>query len=41
MALREAAAADLAGMGLRARAYADGLDWAPIAARTAALYRGT
>lgn len=40
-ALRQAAVADLAGMGRRARAFADGLDWGPIAARTATLYRGT
>ena len=39
-ALKIAAAADLATMGQRARAYADTLDWAPIAERTAALYRG-
>jgi hypothetical protein len=39
--MRQAAVADLAAMGLRARAFADGLDWEPIAARTATLYRGT
>jgi glycosyltransferase involved in cell wall biosynthesis len=39
-ALRRAAAADLAAMGERARAYADTIDWRPIAVRTAALYRG-
>ena len=39
-ALRAAATADLAGMGKRARAWADGLDWGPIAAETARLYRG-
>jgi glycosyltransferase involved in cell wall biosynthesis len=39
-ALRGAATADLASMGLRARAYADTLEWGPIAAATAALYRG-
>jgi beta-1,4-mannosyltransferase len=39
-ALRSAADADLAVMGERARAYADTIDWAPIAAKTAALYRG-
>jgi glycosyltransferase involved in cell wall biosynthesis len=40
-ALRQAAVTDLADMGLRARAFADGLDWGPIAARTATLYQGT
>jgi beta-1,4-mannosyltransferase len=40
-ALREAAGADLAAMGVRARAYADSLDWDDIAAQTAALYRGS
>jgi glycosyltransferase involved in cell wall biosynthesis len=39
-AMRAAKAADLAAMGERARAYADTIDWAPIAAQTAALYRG-
>ncbi|MFV2065164.1 MAG: glycosyltransferase, partial [Chloroflexota bacterium] len=39
-ALKVAAGADLATMGQRARAYADTLDWGPIAERTAALYRG-
>jgi beta-1,4-mannosyltransferase len=39
-ALRRAAGADLAAMGIRARAWADGLDWGPIAAETARLYRG-
>jgi beta-1,4-mannosyltransferase len=39
-ALREAADADLATMGQRARAYADTIDWGPIAAETARLYRG-
>jgi glycosyltransferase involved in cell wall biosynthesis len=39
-ALHEAATADLAGMGMRARAFADTLDWGPIAAATAQLYRG-
>ena len=38
-ALRQAVAADLAAMGGRARAWADGLDWGPIAADTARLYR--
>jgi beta-1,4-mannosyltransferase len=37
-ALGEALARDLASMGSRARAYADGLDWGPIAARTAEIY---
>lgn len=37
-AMRQAAASDLAVMGARARAYADNLDWAAIAARTAELY---
>ncbi len=39
-ALHRAAGADLAAMGVRARAWADGLDWGPIAAETARLYRG-
>jgi glycosyltransferase involved in cell wall biosynthesis len=39
-ALRAAAATDLVAMGSRARAFADTLDWAPIAAATAQLYRG-
>jgi beta-1,4-mannosyltransferase len=39
-AMRTAAGADLADMGRRARAWADELDWGPIAAATAALYRG-
>jgi beta-1,4-mannosyltransferase len=39
-ALRAAADADLAAMGERARAYADTIDWSPIAAETARLYRG-
>jgi beta-1,4-mannosyltransferase len=39
-ALRAASASDLVAMGKRARAYADTLDWGPIAAETAALYRG-
>ena len=39
-ALHRAAGADLAAMGGRARAWADGLDWGPIAAETARLYRG-
>ena len=39
-AMRAAKAADLAAMGQRARAYADTVDWGPIAAQTAALYRG-
>jgi glycosyltransferase involved in cell wall biosynthesis len=39
-ALRRAAQSDLVAMGARARAYADGLDWGPIAAQTAWLYRG-
>jgi glycosyltransferase involved in cell wall biosynthesis len=39
-ALHEAAGLDLAAMGLRARAFADTLDWGPIAAATAELYRG-
>ena len=39
-AMRAAKAADLAAMGERARAYADTIDWAPIAEQTAALYRG-
>ena len=39
-AMHRAAGADLAAMGVRARAWADGLDWGPIAAETARLYRG-
>jgi len=39
-ALRRANGADLAAMGRRARALADGLEWGPIAAATARLYRG-
>ena len=39
-AMREAAAADLAAMGDRARAYADTIEWGPIAEETAKLYRG-
>jgi beta-1,4-mannosyltransferase len=39
-ALRVAARADLATMGSRGRAYADTIDWGPIAAATARLYRG-
>jgi glycosyltransferase involved in cell wall biosynthesis len=39
-AMRKAAAADLAAMGARARAYAETIDWGPIAEQTAALYRG-
>ena len=39
-AMRQAAAADLAVMGARARAYAETIDWGPIAEQTAALYRG-
>ena len=39
-ALRLANGADLAAMGRRARALADGLEWGPIAAATARLYRG-
>ena len=39
-ALHRAAGADLPAMGIRARAWADGLDWGPIAAETARLYRG-
>ena len=39
-ALHRAAGADLAAMGVHARAWADGLDWGPIAAETARLYRG-
>ncbi|CAN5854244.1 glycosyltransferase [soil metagenome] len=38
-ALREAFRRDLVAMGARARTYAEGLDWGPIAARTAELYR--
>jgi glycosyltransferase involved in cell wall biosynthesis len=39
-ALGQAARADLETMGSRARAFADSLDWGPIAAATARLYRG-
>jgi glycosyltransferase involved in cell wall biosynthesis len=39
-AIRKAAGADLASMGVRARAWADTVDWGPIAAETAKLYRG-
>jgi beta-1,4-mannosyltransferase len=39
-ALRLAATADLAAMGVRARAWADTVAWGPIAAETARLYRG-
>ena len=39
-AIRQAAVADLAEMGRRARAYADTIEWQPIAEQTAALYRG-
>jgi hypothetical protein len=39
-ALVDGARADLTAMGARARAFADSLDWGPIAAATAALYRG-
>jgi glycosyltransferase involved in cell wall biosynthesis len=39
-ALRIAAESDLESMGQRARAYADTLDWGPIAAETASLYHG-
>jgi glycosyltransferase involved in cell wall biosynthesis len=39
-ALHRAAGVDLPAMGIRARAWADGLDWGPIAAETARLYRG-
>ena len=39
-AMRDAAAADLGAMGQRARAYAETIDWRPIAEQTAALYRG-
>lgn len=39
-ALHQAARADLAAMGARARSFADSLDWATIAAQTAELYRG-
>ncbi len=39
-ALREAATSDLTAMGARARAYAETLDWGPIAEQTAELYRG-
>ena len=38
-AIRAAKDADLVAMGERARAYADTIDWAPIAEQTAALYR--
>ena len=39
-AIHAAKGADLAAMGKRARAYADTIEWAPIAVQTAALYRG-
>ncbi len=39
-AMSAAKAADLAAMGERARAYADTIEWGPIAEQTAALYRG-
>ncbi len=39
-AIRDAAASDLAAMGRRARAFADTIEWGPIAEETAALYRG-
>ena len=39
-AIRSAKAADLAAMGARARAWADTVEWGPIAEQTAALYRG-
>jgi glycosyltransferase involved in cell wall biosynthesis len=39
-AIEAAVAGDLAAMGSRARAFADTLDWKPIAAATADLYRG-
>jgi beta-1,4-mannosyltransferase len=39
-ALRAAKGADLAAMGEHARAWADTVDWGPIAERTAELYRG-
>jgi glycosyltransferase involved in cell wall biosynthesis len=39
-AIRAAKAADLVTMGERARAWADTVDWGPIAEETAALYRG-
>jgi glycosyltransferase involved in cell wall biosynthesis len=39
IALEAAARADLAAMGRAARRYADGLDWASIAARTSQLYQ--
>ncbi len=39
-AMRAAATADLAAMGAQARAYAETIDWRPIAEQTAALYRG-
>lgn len=39
-ALKTAVHADLEEMGRKARAYADTLDWGPIAAATARLYRG-
>ncbi len=38
-AMRAAKAADLGAMGRRARAYAETIDWEPIARQTAALYR--
>ena len=38
-AMRAALTADLGAMGARAFAYAESLDWGPIAAQTAALYR--
>ncbi len=39
-AMRSAKGADLAAMGERGRAYADTIEWGPIAEQTAALYRG-
>jgi glycosyltransferase involved in cell wall biosynthesis len=39
-ALKIAAGADLEAMGVRARAYAETLDWGPIGEATARLYRG-
>ena len=39
-AMRAAAGADLGEMGQEARAYAETIDWNPIAEQTAALYRG-
>jgi glycosyltransferase involved in cell wall biosynthesis len=39
-ALRTASRADLRAMGERGRAWADSMDWGPIAAETAQLYRG-